>query len=67
MANDKLLVRHKGTHNVYLWSIDNSEREALNIISNFQITDENHITKLLSTKNSISDKLRKVRELDGTN
>ena len=28
------------------------------------MTDENHITKLLSIKNSINDKLRKVRELD---
>ena len=30
------------------------------------MTDENHITKLLSIKNSINDKLRKVRELDDT-
>ena len=44
----------------------NSELEALDIISNFQMTDENHITKLLSVKNSIGDKLRKVRELDDT-
>ena len=28
------------------------------------MTDENHIIKLLSIKNSINDKLRKVRELD---
>ena len=28
--------------------------------------DENQITKLLSIKNSINDKLRKVRELDNT-
>ena len=44
----------------------NSELEALDIISNFQMTDENHITKLLSVKNSINDELRKVRELDDT-
>ena len=30
------------------------------------MTDENHITKLLSIKNSINDKLRKVWELDDT-
>ena len=30
------------------------------------MTDENHITKLLSIKNSVNDKLRKVRELDDT-
>ena len=30
------------------------------------MTDENHITKLLSIKNSINDKLRKVRKLDDT-
>ena len=30
------------------------------------MTDKNHITKLLSIKNSINDKLRKVRELDDT-
>ena len=66
MVNNELLTRHKGTRNVYLRSINNSEREALDIISNFQMTDENHITKLLSIKNSINDKLRKVRELDDT-
>ena len=44
----------------------NSELEALDIISNFQMTDENHITKLLSVKNSINDELRNVRELDDT-
>ena len=66
MANNELLARHKGTGNVYLRGISNSEREALYKISNFQMTDENHITTLLSTKNSINDKLRKVRELDDT-
>ena len=66
MVNNELLTRYKGTRNVYLWSISNSEREALDIISNFQRTDENDITKLLSIKNSINDKLRKVRELDDT-
>ena len=66
MAYNELLARHKGTRNVYLRSISNSEREALDIIYYFQLTDENHITKLLSTKNSINDKLRKVRELDDT-
>ena len=66
MANYELLTRHKGNRNVYLRSICNSKREALDIISNFQMTDENHITKLLSIKNSINDKLRKVRELDDT-
>ena len=30
------------------------------------MTDENHITKLLSIKNNISDKLRKVVQLDDT-
>ena len=30
------------------------------------MTDENHITKLLSVKNSVIDKLRKVWELDET-
>ena len=44
----------------------NRELEALDIISNFQMTDENHITKLLSVKISINDELRKVRELDDT-
>ena len=66
MANNELLTRHKGTRNVYLWSISNSEREALDIMSNFQMTDGNHITKLLFIKNSANDKLRKVRELDET-
>ena len=66
MANYELLTRYKGNRNVYLRSISNSKREALDIISNFQMTDENHITKLLSIKNSINDKLRKVRELDDT-
>ena len=66
MANNELLTRHKGTRNVYLQSISNSEREVLDIISNFQMTDENRITKLLSIKNSINDKLTKVRELDDT-
>ena len=47
-------------------SISNSEREALDVISNFQVTDENQITKLLYTKNSVNVKLRKVRELDDT-
>ena len=32
-----------------------SKRETLDIISKFQMTDENHITKLLSIKNSIND------------
>ena len=36
------------------------------MISKFQMTDENHITKLLSIKNNINDKLRKVVELDDT-
>ena len=66
MANNALLTRHKGTRNVYLRSISNSELEALDITSNFQMTNENHITKLLSIKNSVNDKLRKVRELDDT-
>ena len=30
------------------------------------MTDENHITKLLSIKNNINDKLRKVVQLDDT-
>ena len=64
MANNELLTRHKGTRNVYLRSISNSEREARDIISNFQMTNENHITKLLSIKNSVNDKLGKVRKLD---
>ena len=66
MANNELLTRHKGTRNVYLRSISNSEREARDMISNFQMTNENHITKLLSIKNSVNDKLRKMRELDDT-
>ena len=61
-----MLLEEKGNRNVYLRSISNSKQEALDIISNFQMTDENHITKLLSIKNSINDKLRKVRELDDT-
>ena len=36
------------------------------MISKFQMTDENHITKLLSIKNNINDKLRKVVQLDDT-
>ena len=66
MANNELLARHKRTRNAYIRSISNSELEALYIISNFQMTDDSRITKLLSIKNSISDKLRKVRELDDT-
>ena len=66
MVKYELLTRHKRTRNAYLQSISISEREALDVISNFQMTDENHITKLLSVKNSIGDKLRKVRELDDT-
>ena len=61
-----MLLEEKGNRNVYLRSISNSKQEALDIISNFQMTDENHITKLLSIKNSINDTLRKVRELDDT-
>ena len=64
MANNELLARYKGTRYVYLRSISNSEWEALDIISNFEIKDENHITKY-SIK-SINDKLRKVRESDDT-
>ena len=64
MESDDLLVRHKGTRNVYLRIITSSKGEAVDITSSFQMTDENHIPKLLSTKNSIKDKLRKVRELD---
>ena len=66
MANTEPLARHKGTRNIYLRSISNSEPETLDIFSNFQMTDENHITRLLSTKNNINDKLRKVHELDDT-
>ena len=66
MANNELLTRHKGTRNVYLRSLSNSEWEALDIISNFQMTDENQITKFLSIRNSVNDRLRKVRELDDT-
>ena len=36
------------------------------MISKFQMTDENRITKLLSIKNNINDKLRKVVQLDDT-
>ena len=61
-----MFLEEKGNLNVYLQSISNGKQEALDIISNFQMTDENHITKLLSIKNSINDKLRKVRELDNT-
>ena len=39
-------ARHKGTRNVYHRSIRNHEEETLDIKSNFQMTDENHITKL---------------------
>ena len=66
MVNNELLTRHKGARNVYLQSISNSEPEALVTISNFQMTDKNHITKLLSIKNIINDKLIKVWELDDT-
>ena len=66
MVNNELLTRHKKIRNAYLQSISNSELEARDIISNFHVTDENHITKLFCIKNSISDKLRKVRELDDT-
>ena len=55
MVSNELLTRHKRTRNAYIRSISNSELEALDIILNFQMTDENHITKLLSIKNSISD------------
>ena len=58
MTNNEPLAKHKGTRNVYLRIISNSERETLDIISNFQMTDENHINKLLNTKNSIGDKLK---------
>ena len=40
----------RGTRNVYIGSIRNGEREALDIIFHFQMTDENHITKLLYIK-----------------
>ena len=66
MTNNELLTRHKETRNVYLRSLSNSEWEALDIISNFQMTDENQITKFLSIRNSANDRLRKVRELDDT-
>ena len=66
MTNNELLTRHKETCNVYLRSLSNSEWEALDIISNFQMTDENQMTKFLSIRNSANDRLRKVRELDDT-
>ena len=61
-----MFLEEKGNRNVYLQSISNGKQEALDITSNFQMMDENQITKLLSIKNSINDKLRKVRELDNT-
>ena len=54
MANNELLTRRKET--LYYRSISNSEPEVRDIISNFQMTDENHITKLSSIENSINDK-----------
>ena len=64
MSEKELLTKYKGTRNVYMRSINNCERETLEIIGNFHSGDENQVTKLLSSKASLSDKLIKDRELD---
>ena len=64
MSEKELLTKYKGIRNVYMRSINNCERETLEIIDNFHSGDENQVTKLLSSKASLSDKLIKDREFD---
>ena len=64
MSEKELLSKYKGTRNVYMRSINNCERETLEIIDCFHSGDENQVTKLLSSKASLSDKLIKVWEFD---
>ena len=62
--SDAELAKFKGTRKVYMRSIDNTERDTLDIIKNFKLGDENQITKLISAKTSLNEKLIKVREFD---
>ena len=64
MSDKELLTKYKGTRKVYMRSIENCERDTLDIIENFHLGDENQITKLISAKTSLNDKLNKVREFD---
>ena len=64
MSEKELLTKYKETRNVYICSINNCKRETLEIIDNFHSEEENQVTKLFSSKASLSNKLIKVQEFN---
>ena len=52
-----------GIRKIYLRNISNPEQSILSIISNYSSNQENKIT-LQSNKNSLSEKIEKVKQLD---
>ena len=58
------LGRLRGTQQVYVRHITNSEREILALLTNFDIENEDLVVKLTAIKNRIKEKHEKIKDLD---
>ena len=59
------IARIRGTRKTYLLSISNQENHILDIISNYSANQQNELN-LKDKKNSLTEKIEKVKELDTT-
>ena len=57
------IARIRGTRKTYLCSISNQENHILDIISNYSANQQNELN-LKAKKNSLAEKIEKVKELD---
>lgn len=58
------LIRLRGAQKIYLGSIKNSEQDILEMTEYFSIDNENSTIKLTSTKFSLQDRIRRVKQQD---
>lgn len=64
MAETENLPRLRGIRKSYLRNISNVETEVLELISNIDPNNENQKSKLIAKKNSLLEKIEKVKTLD---
>ena len=57
------IARMRGTRKTYLSSISNQENHILVIISNYSANEQNELNRQ-AEKNSLTEKIGKVKELD---
>ena len=58
------LGRLRGTRQVYIRHITNSEREILDLLTDFETENEDSVTRLIALKDRIKEKHEKVKDLD---